>query len=174
MGALDTSQSFVAPILGGVGAIVAAIIAGLFAFLGLVIAKENKTSELRQSWIDGLRSDIAAYAAAVKVLIHVEEDTPNTNFVEYIKAMQPVYDQAVDTQMRIRLRINPQDPNPTLKAKNEKLLNAITEIQEAIGKKQYPIANARIKELHEYAAPVLKEEWERVKRGEDAYVQAKK
>jgi hypothetical protein len=43
-----------------VGAIVAAIIAGIVALLGLIISKEQKVSEFRQQWIDALRQDIAA------------------------------------------------------------------------------------------------------------------
>ena len=42
-----------------IGAIAAASIAGLLAFLGLIIAKENKTSEFRQAWIDSLRLDLS-------------------------------------------------------------------------------------------------------------------
>jgi hypothetical protein len=38
-------------------AIVVAIIAGAFSFLGLVLSKEQKISELREAWIDGLRAD---------------------------------------------------------------------------------------------------------------------
>lgn len=42
-----------------IGAIAAASIAGLLAFLSLIIAKENKTSEFRQAWIDSLRLDLS-------------------------------------------------------------------------------------------------------------------
>jgi hypothetical protein len=42
-----------------VGAVIAAIIAGSIALLGLIISKEQKVSEFRQQWIDALRQDIA-------------------------------------------------------------------------------------------------------------------
>ncbi|HBZ2528766.1 TPA: hypothetical protein MG510_23905, partial [Klebsiella pneumoniae] len=41
------------------GAIIAALIAGFIAFIGMVIAKENKISEFRQEWIKELRGNIA-------------------------------------------------------------------------------------------------------------------
>jgi hypothetical protein len=43
-----------------VGAVAAALIAGLISLLGLIISKEQKVSDFRQAWIDALRSDIAA------------------------------------------------------------------------------------------------------------------
>ncbi|OAZ18301.1 hypothetical protein AYK88_26720 [Klebsiella aerogenes] len=52
------------------GAIIAALIAGFIAFIGMVIAKENKISEFRQEWIKELRGNIAKlfklYGAAKK------------------------------------------------------------------------------------------------------------
>jgi hypothetical protein len=51
-----------------VGAVVSASIGGLLAFLGLVIAKENKTSEFRQAWIDSLRQDLAKMMASANAI----------------------------------------------------------------------------------------------------------
>lgn len=41
-----------------VGAVGAAMIAAFVSFLGLIIGKEQKTSEFRQAWIDALRSEL--------------------------------------------------------------------------------------------------------------------
>ena len=41
-----------------IGAVVAALIAAIVSLLGLIISKEQKTSEFRQAWIDALRSDL--------------------------------------------------------------------------------------------------------------------
>ena len=43
--------------------ILVAFIAGIVSFIGLVISKENKISEFRQTWIDELRKDISDYIA---------------------------------------------------------------------------------------------------------------
>ena len=53
-----------------VGAVVAALIAGTVSLLGLIISKEQKTSEFRQAWIDALRNDLitARIAGVVSVL----------------------------------------------------------------------------------------------------------
>lgn len=40
------------------GVIVAALVAGFFSFLSLVSAKENKVSEFRLTWLNGLRNEI--------------------------------------------------------------------------------------------------------------------
>lgn len=46
-----------------IGAIAAALIAGLVSLLGLIISKEQKTSEFRQAWIDALRKELSAVIA---------------------------------------------------------------------------------------------------------------
>jgi hypothetical protein len=51
-----------------IGAIVAALVAGLFSFFNLVLSKEQKLSELRQDWIDGLRNDLAEHIAAIQAI----------------------------------------------------------------------------------------------------------
>jgi hypothetical protein len=59
-----------------------AMIAGAFSLLGLVISKEQKVSEFRQTWIDALREDISELIAHAN-LIHAEllklaeENTPD-------------------------------------------------------------------------------------------------
>jgi len=47
-----------------IATVVAAVIAGLISVVALTLTKEQKTSEFRQAWIDGLRSDLADYLAA--------------------------------------------------------------------------------------------------------------
>ena len=51
-----------------VGAIGAALIAGVVSLLGLVISKEQKVSEFRQAWIDALRSDVASLISHVNAI----------------------------------------------------------------------------------------------------------
>lgn len=158
--------------IAGVSAIVTALIAGVFALLGLLIAKENKTSEFRQNWIDALRGDIAEYAAAVRALAHAESDDQiPIDRLEYNKLVYPIYSQAVNAQTRIRLRINPNDSKPKLRKYNLALLARVSAIQDAINSEEnYPLAGTLASSLHEDAAPVLKLEWDRVKKGEPIYV----
>ncbi len=61
------------------GVISAALLAGFFSFLNLVSTKENKVSEFRLSWIDGLREEIASYTAAVQDLVRAAENYSELN-----------------------------------------------------------------------------------------------
>ena len=158
------------------GAIIAAFIAGLFSFLGLVIAKENKVSEFRQAWIDALRADIARYSAAVSLLAHAQaswQDDQTITWDQYFKLMQPTVDVALAAQTSIMLRINPNDSDAQLSALNKALLNRIQEITAAINNDEYEEAARKAKALHLDATPILKREWGRVKAGERVYAVAK-
>ncbi|MBS0904348.1 hypothetical protein JK229_04315 [Pantoea dispersa] len=50
------------------GAIIAAAIAGFIAFVGMIITKENKISEFRQSWIIELRALLASLISISDIL----------------------------------------------------------------------------------------------------------
>ncbi len=62
------AQAFIAA-----GAILAAVIAGAFSFLSLVMSKEQKVSEFRQDWINSLREDICKFVSAIVHLSAVYE-----------------------------------------------------------------------------------------------------
>jgi hypothetical protein len=51
-----------------IGATVAALIAGTVSLLGLIISKEQKTSEFRHAWIDALRSDLTAFLTQINAI----------------------------------------------------------------------------------------------------------
>lgn len=167
-----TTQAF-----GPFGAVVAALVAGIFALLGLIIAKENKTSEFRQSWIDALRQDIADYASAINRCNHYEYHRLSASndelALEYEKLLQPELSTAVNAQMRIRLRVNPDDSDKELKRLNTALLQKIDAIQLAFNESDYEKVPDILNGLHDTAAPLLKMEWDRVKQGEPTYVRAK-
>ena len=44
-----------------IGAVTAALIGAIISLVGLIVAKESKVSEFRQSWIDALRSELSAF-----------------------------------------------------------------------------------------------------------------
>jgi len=87
-----------------VGAIVAALIAGVVALLGLIISKEAKVSEFRQQWIDALRSGIAAvirhgHSISTSTLLSIDRDSRSNNLREDFAGM-------IEAAARIRLRLN--------------------------------------------------------------------
>jgi hypothetical protein len=55
------------------GVIIAAVITGFISFAGLILAKEQKTSEFRQSWIDSLREEMSEYLAQLGILVLAHE-----------------------------------------------------------------------------------------------------
>lgn len=73
-----------------VGAVTAALIAGIISLLGLIISKEQKTSEFRQAWIDALRADLTAYLTQVNAI----NDATKVRYVDHAKkveALRPLY-----------------------------------------------------------------------------------
>jgi hypothetical protein len=162
------------------GPIAGALIAGLFGLVGLVIAKENKTSEFRQAWIDALRADIAGFTSAAQSFDYferarrlAEEKNDNNGELEYEKILADVHQKLVQAQMSIRLRVNPNEIDPAAKPRNDRLLADIEAIRKSLTEADFDAAQPVLKSLHEVAAPILKAEWNRVKRGERSYVLAK-
>ena len=77
--------------------------------------------------------------------------------------------------MRIRLRINAEDADAQMKSRNDALLHQMGQIQERINAEppDFDGAEGHLNDMHLKAAPILKAEWVRVKRGETPYVVAK-
>lgn len=156
----------------------AAFIAAVLGFAGLVIAKENKTSEFRQQWIDALRQDLADYIAAVRVIAQDHKRFASLSGsaeqgVKFASELRDVYFASSSALARIRLRVNPDDPDAELKSLNRELLSKIKEAQDYLAAGDYQPALVVTNHLHLQAAPILKLEWERVKRGEKIYQLAK-
>src|SRR5579871_762108 len=147
-----------------VGAIVAAIIAGVIALLGLVISKESKVSEFRQEWIDRLREDIAAVIAhshtmwAESLVQHTQEQT-------LWSAVKPDYTAVAAATARISLRLNPKEKE------SRALLSAVNEIKSIFSSPnpEFHLLADRTNKLVDAANAVLKQEWRRVKFGEPVY-----
>lgn len=156
-----------------IATVVAALITGAISFVNLTLTKEQKTSEFRQAWIDALREDLAqflgaarAFARAVEVVHQFGPDykskVPLTVSDEKVSDLRY---QAAETYCRIQLRLNPSEPEHV---ELLRLLRRAIDEQNAMlhsGGGIDPTMKA-IEVANEYAQPVLKKEWERVKRGE--------
>lgn len=141
------------------GAIIAAVITGVIAFTSMIIAKENKISEFRQIWINELRSNLAELISIFNVL------SSDSGFNREDKDHARKNVNRVIAEINLRLNHN----NPT---KSEiELREAITDINVE------NVTNGRISsdysKLTKASHEVLKEEWERVKRGENNYLKLK-
>ncbi|WP_261883864.1 hypothetical protein [Vibrio pelagius] len=162
-------------VLVPVGVIIAALIAGAFSFLSLVLTKEQQISQLRQNWIDALRDDISKYIAA---LIATEE---------IYWAMNQKHGDAVDVLARsmetkeehqelaiayssIMMRLNPDDKSERQKALRTSLVKSKTLANDG----KWDESAAMVDSIREFAQLTLKEEWERVKVGEPSFVNSKR
>lgn len=158
------------------GPIIAACIAAAVSFLALVISKENKTSEFRQAWIDGLRQDLAQFAANLRRL---EEKPTYVNWKALTSsnvqdAIEAENERALRTDFfaenrlrllqsryAIRLHLNPGEANgEALLAQVDKALEAYYSSEDV---------EAELESLMKLAQPFLKQEWERVKKGEPVF-----
>ncbi|MDM0056292.1 hypothetical protein [Variovorax fucosicus] len=146
--------------------------AGLAATVSLVItilSKEQKTSEFRQQWVDALRNDVAALVAEAETLgdtsNHEIVGTEGAEFSEYVAKR---YANMVELRMllaRTRLRLNP--------TKHSSLLAALDGLYDSVAANDVVLKAAVATVLSE-ATSVLKENWERVKKGEPAFFWTKR
>lgn len=133
--------------------IFASAIAAAITLTGLIVTKESKISEFRQAWIDGLRVDLAAYIASSYVIqgrhiVNVEEITSRMS----------------ELDARIHLRFKYNDPE------TKELLQSMDELEKLL--RTAPddkTFQQSIYKLREAGQHLLKNEWEKVKRGEQVY-----
>lgn len=154
----------------------ASLIAAIIAFVNLTLTKELKTSEFRQAWINALRDDLSVFFACTRAFARATEEQhklstvqENVNSFEISKEkITDIRYQVAEVYSRITLRLNPED------SEHEELLRlmgvAISKQNKALADKSDSIEI--IKAIHtatDYARPLIKKEWNRVKIGEPAY-----
>lgn len=146
------------------GAIFAALIAGLVSLLGLIISKEQKISEFRQAWIDGLRENVAL------VITHLEAIRGAMHAAQPAKASwQDRKDHFVAINQAItcvRLRVNPDE------ASSQNLLESLSELENIAQAGDIATSQSvgpAVDKLTVRCNVVMKEEWQRVRDGEKTY-----
>lgn len=154
------------------GAICAALITSIFAFINLINSKEQKTSEFRQDWINSLRQNISEFTAVtttfVSMLNYIDsfdsEDEKVKRESEFYKENIDIANDITKHYNIIQLYVNPVE--------NRSFLNALSQVYTLVTSKSVTsgeqITKAN-KELVTEAQSLLKCEWERVKRGEMIY-----
>jgi hypothetical protein len=147
-----------------------AFIAGLFSFLNLVLSKEQKVSELRQAWIDGLRDDLAALITAVFVVKYLFDSYEyqhgdQVNHVDLSKTLSEPHTRASSAFHRILLRLNPVDKSLAQK----ELVEELTKLRDYFVAEKYADACSCAPTISKKGQLVLKAEWKRVKRGEPIF-----
>ncbi|WP_417273775.1 hypothetical protein [Celeribacter halophilus] len=153
-----------------IGAVGAAIIAGLISILGLIIGKEQKVSEFRQAWINDLRNCVRDYLVNINAI---------SDLIRLRQAGEPIDNQALvglyrnlnEASHGITLRIN-EDEAPA-----KAVLGAMKKF-ECLAQKSETLTPERIseaeKEFIQASKQLLKSEWSRVKAGEKIFVTTKR
>ncbi|WP_374468381.1 hypothetical protein [Phenylobacterium sp.] len=153
-----------------VGAVGAAVIAGLISLLGLVIGKEQKVSEFRQAWIDDLRRCMIGYLVNINAISDAIRLSKSGAAAD-AQILLSHYKMLNEASHGISLRINP-DEKPA-----KALLEAMRKFEE-LASSNKNLSPARIQEIEEEfvsaSKSLLKFEWIRVKRGEKIFVWTKR
>lgn len=156
------------------GTILAALIAAAISLVGLLISKDQKTTEFRQAWIDRLRDDVAeflSYHSLMSYQIRLKDPTKKNDFSFQKETFDSMREEILNIERvhsAISLRLNPREHNH--------IARKLEEIKSLYGKKE--ILNASLMQKHEdellgMFQKELKKEWNRVKSGEWAFRIAK-
>lgn len=158
--------------LVAVGTVVAALIAGVLSFVNLTLTKEQKTSEFRQAWIDGLREDLAKFLSASRACgraIEAKADHGDKYSVDPFQfgseKVSELRHEASATYYRVKLRLNPEEAEHIeLLRLLDRAIDEQNEYFASATEKGEPFA--ALDRIADFARPVLKTEWNRVKAGE--------
>ncbi len=165
-------------LLAAASAIGAAVIAGSFSYLSLITSKEQKVSEFRQAWIDKLRTSISEYISAlsyISILYKHWSDKPDSDRDKFQMAtgVGDTYNKVNASYNDIIFRINEHETDEVGKKLNNELLSALKETRSLYNSSDYFKALDKCDGVRDATKPLLKYEWERVKKGEPAYRRAK-
>jgi hypothetical protein len=151
------------------GAIGASIVAATISLVGLTVTKEQKISELRQAWIDSLRSELSELIAHAHG-IHGASSAQFTTRIELWKAVKENFEGINRVSASIELRLNPAE------ATSQTILACVKELEVLIASDapiNFVAMQAIERRLVSASQSFLKDEWKRVKRGEPTYRFAK-
>jgi len=164
-----------------IATVLAALITGMIAMVNLTLSKEQKISELRQAWIDGLREELSMFLSGVRfatVAVHTHYDGIDNN-IEFpypatSEQTSGIRISATETLYRIKLRLNKAEENHI---ELERLLDSVvTHIRSDIVDNDAYLNNIlnSLELITNQSRIILKTEWERVKRGEKAFINLKR
>jgi len=157
--------------------ILAALIAGAVSLVTITLSKEQKVSEFRQAWIDALRADLASFLSSARAFaramearrIHGVESRDPAKQLFTLEKVGDIRSTAAESFYRIKLRLNPEE------ADHKELLRLLAQaiadqnaILQSEGAAQRDVL-AAVDRAADFAGPVLKAEWKRVKEGERPY-----
>lgn len=152
-------------IVPAIAALVVGLIAGVVSLVVSILSKDQKTSEFRQAWIDGLRNDVSQLMAQLgikKTISEIIQSKTQAEVDEYLLVHQGEFVEIGMLISRIRLRLNPDEHGVLIE-----LLMTMVNFRDSD-------MEARIEAIAVEAQQILKAEWERVKLGEPSFVWLKR
>lgn len=158
-----------------IGVISAAILGGLFSFLSLVMSKEQKVSEFRRDWIESLREEVSDFIANAIVLskmyqVNNKERQVNNSLIYSESKISEAQAVVSRSFTRVLLRLNPNDDNMSIK----RLSDNLEAYRESTGIGKWQLADEQLQMIRKDSREILKQEWDRVKKGEPAFYWAKR
>lgn len=146
-----------------IGIIIAGTVTGAVSLLGLILSKENKTSEFRQTWIDELRADISSFLSHINALYLLSDEHKNDEEVRYSGYKSEII-EANKALFNVKLRLNQKEP---LSSKLISLLDESEQLYNSTDKiKSYDKHLEIEKQILLISKNILKIEWRRVRNGE--------
>ncbi|AUZ46866.1 hypothetical protein [Pseudomonas orientalis] len=153
-------EELLVPLVGGV---VVAVIAGAISLSVAILSKDQKTSEFRQLWIDALRQDVSRLSGVLHMLIgmsNIISEQTDDQKANFLVSSKDNLIEMVDLVTRIRLRLNIKE-HVVLLALLDEVSNSKDMSRQAM--------ESQIEAVVTEVQKVLKNEWERVKRGERSF-----
>ncbi|WP_085678209.1 MULTISPECIES: hypothetical protein [unclassified Pseudomonas] len=141
------------------------LIAGIVSLVVTILSKDQKTSEFRQAWIDGLRDDVSnlvGHLEVIETVVGIVREKNESEINEFLIARHEQFQGMEMLVFRIRLRLNP--------AEHTKLIGLLSNLEDVPDNGMQ--AHAELITIE--AQNILKNEWERVKRGEPSFVWLKR
>ncbi|TDM51393.1 hypothetical protein [Aliivibrio fischeri] len=145
--------------------ITVALIAAFVSFVGLLISKEQKVSEFRQTWIDRVRGDVAELIGNSSYIMHawllVAKDYKKNKKVgdKFLSDNILIFRDIDIIISRIKLSLNP--------VKDKRMMDALSRIEDAtLEPSKINKLEKAVNEVERLSHVIFKTEWERVKSGE--------
>jgi len=145
-----------------VGAVSVALIGGGISLVLAILAKDQKTSEFRQAWIEGVREDVSklvAHFMVVATFSKMLRGKTQADIHQYIMSKEEHFLEISLLVIRIRLRMNKREHASFLKLLLE------TEGVGADNERYEKMVDAIVTQSQD----ILKAEWVRVKGGERSF-----
>lgn len=160
-------MEFLLPSQMAFGAIVAAGIAGSVSLLGLVIAKEQKISEFRRSWLEDLRAELGSFLAHANLFAMMyDEDAQDASVGQALAELKTEILGMNSAAALLRLRLNSDDPeSATVLADIDEIEHSI-DLIETFDQRAFQALQAR---LVQNARRLMKSEWLRIRKGEKLF-----